>query len=94
MLPENVHNSSGDFQMKLLRAIAIISICFFQISNSHAEEAEPHQLLELAKVTGVYEQFEQDQKTMAERTRQMGIQYKQQVLAINHDLPPEFQKIY
>lgn len=79
--------------MNITKSI-ILALFLTLIGNScFAEEASHERLLELAKVTGIYEQIAEQKKALSNQARQLGAQIAQQTIAKNPNMPPEVQDI-
>ena len=78
--------------MKRIKPCLLVLFLFPQLgTNVFASDVSRDKLLELAKVTGIYEQVEQQKTALKEQGGQTANQYAKQLFAAIPQLPPEFK---
>ncbi len=76
-----------NFLFVILSIVLLSNVC-------SAQEASQELLAELAKVTGIYEQIEEQQKGLSAQSEQLGMQIGEQLVASLSELPPELKVVF
>ncbi|MDH3997390.1 MAG: DUF2059 domain-containing protein [Desulfuromonadales bacterium] len=75
------------FSISFLVLFILPSLCL-------ANEASHEKLLELARVTGIYEQIEESKKSIAAQGEKLGRQLEDQIIAQFSEMPPELTLVF
>lgn len=80
--------------MKYSKILAVFLLFFLFGNISYAKQPNRDKLLELAKITGLYEQIEQQKVAINEQGSKAANQYAQQLFPSFQEVPPEIKTIF